>query len=421
MSMFRRPPLVGRRRQAGLTTLTIVMLLFLAMGITVLYANRSLLFEQKTSANQYRSTQAFEVAEAGIEWALANINNQRVIGTDCLPLATPVSGAVSFKRYYTQTDTTTGLISPTGRRAACVITSSGYSCSCPTSGNPTASAVGPSFSLEFVASTQPGLIQLTAYGCTDTGAAAKDGRCLPGGTGTSDAYARITTLIGLLPAISTPPAAAITAKTTVNWTGTGAALGVVNTDPATNGITINAGGEVNEESARIVTLPGSPPTSSIIENDTSLATLSDDAMFQTYMGMTKAEYRSLATEVTCSGNCTSALEAAIAGGAQTLWVNGDMDIQSNVTLGSDLLPIVLVVDGNITLNGTMDVIGLVYSTALTWNNTGGGSAFLRGAAVAEGGFTGNGTPDFYYDADVLRRLALDTGAFAKIPGSWRDF
>lgn len=411
----------GRRQQTGLATLTVVMLLFLAMGITVLYTNRSLLFEQKTSANQYRSTQAFEVAEAGIEWALANINNQRIIGTDCIPPVTPGVGDVTFKRRYTQTDFDTGLIAPTGLRAACVITAGGYTCSCPTVGNPAATAVGPAFSIQFTATTQPGLIQLTAYGCTDTGAAAKDVRCVPGGTGSSDAHAQITTLVGLLPAVSTPPAAAITAKTTVAWTGTGAALGVVNRDPSTNGITINAGGEVDESKARVITLPGSPPSSSIIENDTSLATLSDDAMFQTFMGMTKAEYQDLAHQVTCSGNCSSTLEAAVAGGARTIWVNGDMDIQGNVTLGTTELPIVLVVNGNVTLNGTMDVIGLVYCTALTWDNTGGGSAFLRGAAVAEGAFTGNGSPDFFYDADVLRRLALDTGAFAKIPGSWKDF
>lgn len=421
--MPRLLPTAARGRQTGLATLTVVMLLFLAMGITVLYANRSLLFEQRTSANQYRSTQAFEVAEAGIEWVLANINTQRVIGTDCLPLATPAAGDLTFKQRYTQTDINTGVIAPTGLRAACVISSSGYTCSCPTAGNPTATAVGPAFSIEFttVSPSQPGLLQLTAYGCTDTGGAAKDGRCVPGGTGTSDAYARVTTLIGLLPALSTPPAAAITAKTTVSWSGTGAALGVINRDQATNGITINAGGEVNEDKARVITLPGSPPSSSIIENDTSLSSLSDDAMFQTFMGMTKAEYRDRATQITCSGNCSATLEAAVTGGARTIWVNGDMDIQGNVTLGTDEFPVILVVDGNVHLNGTMDVLGLVYCTALTWDNTGGGSAFLRGAAVAEGAFTGNGTPDFYYDPDVLRRLALDTGSFAKIPGSWRDF
>jgi hypothetical protein len=206
---------------------------------------------------------------------------------------------------------------------------------------------------------------------------------------------------------------------------------VVNTDPTTNGITINAGGNVNEDKARIVTLPGSPPTSSIIENDTSLSSLSDDAMFQTYMGMTKEEYRNLATQVACpsSGSCTSTLLEAIAGGAQTIWIpspepsnpTAAVDLQGNVTLGTPELPVVLVFESGIQLNGTLDVVGLVYSEAITWDNTGGGTAFLRGAAVAEGGFTGNGTPDFYYDADVLRRLALDTGAFAKIPGSWRDF
>jgi Tfp pilus assembly protein PilX len=50
-------------------TVPVVLLLLLGLGILGLYANRGLVFEQRTAANQARSTQAFEVAEAGLEWA----------------------------------------------------------------------------------------------------------------------------------------------------------------------------------------------------------------------------------------------------------------------------------------------------------------------------------------------------------------
>ena len=43
-------------------------------GVAALFVNRNLIVEQKTSANQYRSTLAMEAAEAGLEWATAMLN-----------------------------------------------------------------------------------------------------------------------------------------------------------------------------------------------------------------------------------------------------------------------------------------------------------------------------------------------------------
>jgi hypothetical protein len=51
-------------------TLTVVMVLFFVVSLVAAYAGRTSIFEQRTSANQYRSTQALEAAEAGLEWAV---------------------------------------------------------------------------------------------------------------------------------------------------------------------------------------------------------------------------------------------------------------------------------------------------------------------------------------------------------------
>ena len=71
--MSRRPsPAHPRgRTQRGAASLVVVMVLFFIITLVAAYTSRNLLFEQRTSANQYRSTLAFETAEAGIEWALA--------------------------------------------------------------------------------------------------------------------------------------------------------------------------------------------------------------------------------------------------------------------------------------------------------------------------------------------------------------
>ncbi len=415
------------RVERGIAATTAALLLFLAMGIIVAFTNRSLVFEQRTSANQYRYTKAFEAAEAGIEWALAGINEKDALSlnTSCTdPVPTTPS---SFRGTYVAVNSSTGVVTTNNLSPVCVISSSGLKCTCPTAASTAKPAfAGPAFRVEFFntdesgATLTAGVIRLVAHGCTSA-----DGACDPTGAGSPDGYARIRVLLGVLPALGTAPAATITAKTNVTWSGTGAALGVVNTDPSTNGITINAGGTIDEEKARITTIPGSPPSSSIIENDPSLSAISTDSMFATFFGMTKDQFQGLAKSVTCPSNCTSTLESAVNsfGPNETpiIWVTNDMDISGNVALGTTANPVILVVNGNIHLNGTMDVIGMVYAASTTWDNTGGGSAFLRGAAVSEGSFTGNGTPDFFFDADVLKKLTRVPGAFSKIPGSWKDF
>ena len=56
----------ARHQQRGAGALIVTMLLLFGSSIVVFYLNRGLVFEQKVSANQLRSTTAFEMADAGI-------------------------------------------------------------------------------------------------------------------------------------------------------------------------------------------------------------------------------------------------------------------------------------------------------------------------------------------------------------------
>jgi hypothetical protein len=167
-------------------------------------------------------------------------------------------------------------------------------------------------------------------------------------------------------------------------------------------------------------MPGTPAAQSIVANDPSLAALTPQTLFASFFSMGKDAWRALATEVACSGDCSATLESAIAAGARAIWIEGDLELQGNAQIGSVGSPVVLVVNGAARLRGTTQVVGLVY--AADWDNAGGGSALLRGAAVSESGFTANGTPDFYYDANVMQQLSRGgAGFFVRLPGSWRDF
>ena len=201
-----------------------------------------------------------------------------------------------------------------------------------------------------------------------------------------------------------------------------AALGVINGDPTSNGITINAGMGIDAANARITTVPGTPPKSTLVGNDASLRDTTEEQMFASFFGMSKDAYQNLpsVTKLTCP--CTeTTVRNAYDSGARQLWLEGNLAMNANLTIGSVNDPVLLVTNGNIEMRGDLEVYGLLYSTAITWDNTGGGSALLRGAAISEGNYTGNGTPDYYYDPNVLKKLRLEASTFSRVPGSWRDF
>jgi hypothetical protein len=81
----------------------------------------------------------------------------------------------------------------------------------------------------------------------------------------------------------------------------------------------------------------------------------------------------------------------------------------------------MVADGAITLRGGASLYGLLYGTAITWDDTAGGGALLVGAALSETDYAGNGAPDLAYDLRVIDRLATMPGVFVRVPGTWRDF
>lgn len=413
---------IDLRRQRGAGSLVVVAILLVVLSVAVIFGNKTILFEQKTSTNQYRSTLAFEAADAGLSWATAMLNKQEYINANC---ATDTSTSVRFKNKYINVDATTGALSPINSGsvvAACAynLTGGALTCNCPAAGTaPTAAAptgstgYTPGFAVALITNSVTGTVDLVSYGCSAV---------INSTTCSGDAGAKVSITLGQASGLSTPPASPLTARGSVSVGN--AALGVINPDPNTNGVTINAGGSIDAPNARISTIPGTPPFSTLVGNDGSLRNLTEDSMFATYFGMSKDAYKSLpATAVlSCSGACTGTdLQNAYNSGARQIWIPGDLNMSANATIGSGTDPFVLVVDGAISISGTVQLYAVIYSTAVTWNDTGGGSALLRGAAISEGSFTGNGTPDYYYDPDVMRRIRNSASSFVAVPGSWKDF
>jgi hypothetical protein len=426
-----------QRPARGVASLIVVMVLFFIVSLVAAYASRNQIFEQRTSANQYRSMQALEAAEAGLEWALAQLNAGRI--TDqCLPSASP-STELAFRDRYLNFDPGTGLI--TQRRGptnadylfpTCVFDGGDWSCSCPSDGapslNPPTSA-GPhaAFRLFFKTMAQPGLVQVLANACTKL-----DDSCLQFNTAgyssqigaTNEGAASVSVVLSIAGGPSSPPLAALTVRGSVGLSG---AARVYNTDSTSGGLTIQSGGAITAPLLVAGTLPGTPG-GGLAPNDTVMSpnTFTSARMFPAVFNMWRETYQEqpAALAINCAaGSCTAQQirDAAAMNPGRPMWVNGGLTLDTPGDIGSAAAPVLVTVNGDLSFGSAgATLYGLVFVRSDLWT-VGGTSGTLRGALVADGDVIGAGTPTVIYDADVLNHLRTYTGSFVRVPGTWKDY
>lgn len=471
-------------RQRGLATLVVVMVLFFIVSLVAAYTSRNLIFEQKTSANQARGTLAFEAAEAGVEWALTQLNGGKVREEDCIPDAL---ASKSFAQRYLsivsdRASGSNGFIthpSRNGNWPTCVFNGNDWlNCKCPDNTElpvtpPVGFGVFPAFRVWLAAPgplwlpptpvsqlmAKPGLVNVQSVGCTRLPAPGDP--CLdfaPLGE-IGDGLATVRAMLALRSGLHTPPAAAVTARGSVSPDASVVPkLRVVNADAASNGFTIHAGGAIASAQIAAESLPGTPGELSQLGGDPKLVALSTvspitvltplpmtagERMFAATFGMKRQTYRQQTGLRVCPappagpGECSAAeINALMAANPnRVVWVRGDLVLNANI--GSVTAPVLLIVDGQTLTLGAAggDITGLVYIT--------GGAASadaevvlpnaarsLRGALIAESGLvTRYAAPGpsvtsllaVVYDADVLNLLRTTYGTWVRVPGSWKDF
>jgi Tfp pilus assembly protein PilX len=428
---------VGRRAgapssgQHGIAALVVVMVLFFVVSLVAAYASRNLIFEQRTSANQYKSTQALEIAEAGLEWALAMLNSGRV-DANCSD-TTKVAAAPndSFRQRYLDINPVTGFV--TARKQtpsndelwpSCKFDGGAWTCSCPENGAPVLAGSGSAFRVRFLTLDPPvvGTVRVEVRGCTTM-----DNTCLDfpladpllcGGT--------VCVVASLHSGLKAPPTAALSAKGTVNLGG--AAMTVANSSTLGSGVTIHSGKAVAPTGLILYSRPGSPASASVVDNDALLDALlfTRDRMFAAFFGLMPDTYRDQpgAKIIDCAGGCTwtgNISNVVRDNPGRVIWANGNVDINAAGNLCVDGVlpePCVIVATGNVTFSAAANLYGMVYSHSADWATSGAGR--ITGAAASSGDITGNATTQIVYDSAVLARMRYTTGSFARVPGSWKD-
>ena len=425
-----------RRRQLGAATLLLTMGLLLSMSILLLYLNRSVMFEQKTSANQLRSMLALEMAEAGLEWATGMLNTPQHIDDSCA-FAGSTAG-VSFRRQYVQTHWGDGTATATEMAPAaasypgCKIDGNNRICSCP--GIPSSGAASvspgsvplPGFAVSFFATSDPEAVRVVATGCT-----ARLGACTLAGNGASDASITVLATLKLRRLPRTVPAAPLTCGGSCML---GASHHIVNQALGSTGVLVNAGGSISlAHGSSAVSVPGQPSANALLGDDPALRALSNQdpdcsqsALFGAFFGATLSQYaRSPMTRTIADCGsadvCSVLVDTAYAQGWRSFYFPGGFARNAHsANLGSENDPVTLVSMAGFNLNGNQTVYGLLVSNDATLHDFGTRSANLRGAVLSCAGYSDNGDGTLTYDAAVLQALQRSTGILVRVPGSWTD-
>ncbi len=463
--------------QRGVASLLVVLLLFFILSLTAAYASRNLIFEQKTSANHSRSTMAFEAAEAGVEWTLAQLNGG-LLNDNC-GANTPT---LSFQQRYLAFNAD-GLISQRVRAGSstasniwptCVFNGTDWTCTCPdaTGASPTApsgNAISPAYRVWLSAkeatssasspwdaftAARPGLLAVSSVGCTRLPASNTD-TCLdylPGGE-SGEGLSAIRTTLALRSGLQVAPAAAIAARKDITITPALAKVKVVNVDSPSGGVTVVAGGTISSLQFEAETLPGTPGETSMLDSaapglrltelETNVATAAGslskgDRMFVSTFGMRRETYQAQPGLRRCANPCSAANVNTLLQNNpnRIIWVEGNLSVDADIgTPGTPGVPVLLIVNGaSLTLVNSAIIYGFVYITG------GGGSDStltlpdaqpeIQGALVAEGNLVLNyagGAPSgsnglkVTYNPAALHELRTTYGSWVRLNGSWRDF
>ena len=430
MKAVRRQTFTTGRRQRGVAALVVTLLLCLTMVLAVGFAQRAVGVEERRSANDYRTAQAFEAAEAGLEWALARVNDPTRVDDDCRPSID--AAARSWRDRMLRIVMPTGVVEATTwsdagiattLQSACVRDAAGWACSCPSNGRPVlplaaTGATAPAFAIELGAGPRPGLVRVVATGCIRSAAGPV---CTATAAHDHDASARHESMWSWVPALRAAPVAALTVRGDV--VAGGAALGVHNADRAGGGLALHAGGRVQADALRLFAPGGSSLGATLVSDDADLAALAGDRFFARYFGMDQDAWsRQVAVaRIACADDCAQAIATTVAAGHRLVYIDGDLALTGPLQIGSSEAPVVLVAAGDVRLSADVAIRGVLRGASLTWNGNGAGPALVQGAALVGGDYRGDGTPDFVHDAVLLSLLRAREGSFVRVNGSWKDF
>jgi Tfp pilus assembly protein PilX len=364
----------ARRQQGGLVTMTVALLMLLVVSVLIFYTNKGIWLEQRSATNQYRAKQAQGAAEAGLEYMLSVLNTTSGTPRRSTYLTADNGQPGSFT---IATNTLTG--SPGNALAYTVVIA------------PLAGDVSP-YNRFTISSTG-------GSDCSTTGTLS-----------TCSGRAVTSQVVKLTPVLLTPPddGASVYGSVTLsgnarirNTTGIGFPI-------RTRTAAVTPGGSS--------TLDGSLTGNCGSVSGTNLAMCGSfssisttEQFFSSYFGSSSAEIKSQTTSITSDATLSTSTSGLV-------WYQGTLTLTKDV--GSSANPVLLIVEGDLNLQGNSQIYGFVYVTGTMDFR---GTADIVGAAAVAGDYNHLGTAELRMDRDVLDQLKATAASFNKVLGTWKDW
>lgn len=358
-------------KQKGAVTLILTLVLLLATAYVAIFVARSSVSQQRLIANQYRSAQALEAAEAGLNFGLAYlIQNKNTIVVD--------SNSDGYIDNFSNSSTTNVTLS----------NGSTYSI---TYSNPTANNFN--------------IIKITSVGRSADGTAKRT----------------ISELAGYRSLLLHYSPVSMVARGDVTLVGNSQ---IKNTSTNTN---ILAGGEIEiSGGGSTVTATGTSSDNSHLGGDvtqynSSIANTSLSSFFSNFFGTSMTTVQTSVAHYYSYTSNTNYNSIVNGMNGTSFWfeqvgsTTGTID--STTQVGTPSQPVLLIVNGNLNLAGNAIVYGYIYVTGNL--QTGGNVSVIGGIAVG-GSVKDAGNYVLTYNASVLNNLQNLSGSYSVIPGSWND-
>lgn len=410
MSIFQQ----SNKYQQGLATLLMSVFLVLTISLISMYSAQVSVIEQKISANHFRSKQAFESAQAGLDASIFRLTGSIVSGLSAgvgggAPIGT--ENDLPFDSYHKAT-----FQSGAGK---------GH------------------YILRFQQQGgTPSKVDFTVYGFAGDNPSIDK----------NDADQTIQQTVQRTPVLKYQPPANIISLGSVN---TGIRLSISNLTGTKLAAIWSGGATIVGAGTAIWTTPG---RTGVYQNDAALNGLTsaptgaaakqyltqNNKFFDNFFGDSKPRFKKRSTILDCEAGCTTAdirtqlvsMNKINADGsnlrAQVIWIDAynetsnavsTINFNQNFTFGSAQTPVILIVEGNVTFNHPQAMInGIIYTTS-DFNN-GNGQGAIMGSLITEGNFSTTGRMTFFYDNDNTMTNVMNsdgTNRYIRIAGTWKDF
>ncbi|MFZ2315058.1 MAG: PilX N-terminal domain-containing pilus assembly protein [Gammaproteobacteria bacterium] len=368
-------PSPNKIRQMGAATLIIAVALLVASTLVIIFAANFGIMQEKITTNTQRQNQAFEAAEAGLEFGINYLQtNSATI------LANPVSGFIpAFSN-----SNTTNVALANGSHFSLVYT------------NPTANNYN--------------LIEIRSTGTSDDG------------TSTRIVSQQVQFGSTLVAPSNTP----VITQGQVTMSGNASITNTEHPGTLVSGSTVALSGDANTVlSSGTSSTPGNIK-SDIQTNNMPIANMSANDFFATYFGNNTAAVQSNMAHVYTNSGSTNYNNTLNNMTGTSIWINqtaGVAAINGNTTIGSATNPVLLVVNGSLSLSGNVTIYGYVFVMGGGEITTTTGNTNIIGGLATTGNMSMSGNVSVTYSSSTLNNLQnLPTMRYyAKVPGTWRDF